>query len=119
MRLGSACGSVRFQPEQICAVTDLVLELQRLVRSISNSDVASHFTIKGTDLISYHCVPSTTEPHMPAKTSLMCHITSPCNNDAVKVGLVSIVKCINRQVKHGKLGAHCRLCHPAVYVGNF
>jgi len=29
------CGSVRFRPEQICAVTDSVSEQQRSVRSIS------------------------------------------------------------------------------------
>jgi len=30
------CGSVRFRPEQICAVTDSVSEQQRSVRSISS-----------------------------------------------------------------------------------
>ena len=32
------CGSVRFQPEQICAVTDSISEQQWSVRSISNKN---------------------------------------------------------------------------------
>ena len=31
------CGSVRFRPEKICAVTDSVSEQQRSVRSISSA----------------------------------------------------------------------------------
>ena len=38
-------GSVRFRPEQICAITDLVSEQQRSVRSISKYDTL-HVTKK-------------------------------------------------------------------------
>ena len=39
------CGSVRFRPEQICAVTDSVSEQQRSVRSISTTVSSNHSCI--------------------------------------------------------------------------
>jgi len=44
------CGSVRFRPEQICAVTDSVSEQQRSVRSISRKFLEPPLT---TDPVMY------------------------------------------------------------------
>ena len=51
------CGSVRFQPEQICAVTDSVSEQQRSVRSISRQKFSIlkilYITLSNSGWISY------------------------------------------------------------------
>jgi len=44
------CGSVRFRPEQICAVTDSVSEQQPSVRSISNIGTSSDMVPKCPDI---------------------------------------------------------------------
>ena len=51
------CGSVRFRPEQICAVTDSVSEQQRSVRSISSHWLLLQLHLKQkAQLSDRHCV---------------------------------------------------------------
>jgi len=50
------CGSVRFRPEQICAVTDSVLKKQQSVRLISiNNVLAVHIVSCAVTEMSSRC----------------------------------------------------------------
>ena len=67
------CGSVRFRPEQVCAVTDSVLEQQRSVRSIS----------RGEQLVRYLSAPALDVSCCLAQPWLMLCVAPACSQLSV------------------------------------